>query len=475
MSTPRLALALDMHKADDITQKVEVDINPSPRDLSTPKEIVITLAVEPQLSKWYRRIGKGIALIFGLGTGVTAVAALLSGGIFIIPALVLGSFSAFANYRMTNGDVTIVLEEGIDGLFKKPKMEMVSPNLENSEVSPYISKKKQLLLKIGIFLSVMFGMTMAALTYVAALQLVVFPIVASVAFILPGFGILLATLTFICQTALMSKGFSDLLKIDNPWQKIKDTCHEMFGPNAERDRGKSKFRITVERSVRAVLATTFLLSTIALVMLGIANTLATCAKGFIDILLTIPNVSPAIATGMSFVIAQVFSMVAQIPFVLKVTSRPIIWLFSPGKAGSSDSAEQKPLDKFKILDTAFLLIACFLNSACMSAIAMEGKVIDTFILIGGFGAFLNGFISSTVNALISSVEEEEIEQATMPPHPSTTLVIHSHLKTAPTLSLKVVDEHREEKTVKIDLNTDNAASLTYEQPDASERRGLALN
>ncbi|MES2219199.1 MAG: hypothetical protein V4501_12410 [Pseudomonadota bacterium] len=440
MGTPRLTLALDMHKEEATTQKIDIDIIPND-GISTHKEVIVPVVIEPQISKWYSRIGKSIALIFGLGTGITAAAAFLSGGTLIIPALILSSFSAYANYRMTNGNIIVVLEEGVDGLFKKEKS---ATGAEDDNESPYISQNKQFLLKIGMFLSVTFGATMAALTYVAVLKLAVFTLLAPVAFLLPAFGIVIATVTLISQTVVMTKGFSDIIKVDNLLEKIKSRCWEMFGPDEVRDLGKSKLQIVAERSALALVAGGMLLTTIALVMLGIANTLATCAVGFKDILMSIPNASPAVVSNVSFVITQVFSLVAQIPFVLKVTSTPIVWLFSPGVTKDADQAEPKPLDMFKILDTAFLFIACFLNSACMSAIAMEGKVIDTFTMIGGFGAFLNGFIGSTVNALISEVEEKQVEEETLPPHPHSTLIIHGHLRTAPTLDLVVTESKEEE-------------------------------
>jgi hypothetical protein len=76
------------------------------------------------------------------------------------------------------------------------------------------------------------------------------------------------------------------------------------------------------------------------------------------------------------------------------------------------------------------MIAAALSSGAASTIAMKGEELNFWVIVAGIGAFFDGFLSNTVNALINDVEEKHTERAELPPHPSTVISIEKHNSSA---------------------------------------------
>jgi hypothetical protein len=429
----------------DLARKVNLTIVTDPE-----KQPVVE---KPEMTAWYVWGGRALAIIFGLGCGACGAAALLLNGYAVSSALALGGFSFVSNFFMTQGDVSTVMWEGFDGLFRK----------DDEPGSAYLSESKQRYVKIGIFLAVTFGLTMAALTYKAVLKLATVAFFAPIAPALPAIIPVLMVVTLIIQSALMTKGFTDIIRIDNLWDKTKNWLDDTFRKRHANDLNKSKLLFVTERVAMAALASC-MLPVVLLILWGKTETLASCAKGLAEMVQTIPNATPAIAHGVSFVVAQVLAFVAQLPFVAKVTITPLLAGFTREK--TAQQAVEKPKATFwgnvvKIVKPIGIVISSLLNSACMAAIAMQGKEHDLATTLGGVGAFTDGFVSSSVNALISGDKKKA------PATHGSTKGIHNGLGSKP--ELDEVDEHKQtppSRKIKTE-KPEPASSLTYDQSPAS--------
>ena len=390
------------------------------------------------------KLGRIIALIFAIGTGVTAAAALaaLTSGIpFILLASTLCVATTYANYQMTKNDVANVLEGGLKGLFSTDE-----EDAEGNNVKKLIPWRKRIMLGIGILFSLTFGGALGALTFGSALALsTAFPVLAAVSFLLPPLGVLLGFVTFICLTSLMVKAFSDLAKTENLPQKIKDGFVELFSRHPVRDAGKSTLRFVCERVAVGVMAASLIVLTLGLIAWGKINTLMSCARAFNDILLKIPHASAAATAVVSTVLVNFCALIAQIPFMLKTGLTPILMLFKapPSKQEQEDMADvpPMPMPSSKKWSIAGLFLASALSSAAMAAIAMAGKVLNALTLLGGFGAFLDGFTSSSVNAILSSKEKVVVTKKIETPSGGSTVKIKLTLGTpvsSPSYTVKTI-------------------------------------
>jgi hypothetical protein len=397
-------------------QDTTVDLN----TVATPKDLS-----DEEPSAWWVLASQVVAATFGLGCGFVGAAALLAVGQPLWLALSLGTFSFISNFVMTKENVKTVLLGGIDELFKeaeeedndeKNKDKDEGKDKDKVKAREYLSLTKQRLVKVGIFLAMTFGMTMAALTYVAAVKLATLALLAPIAPALPAIGAVLAVVTLITQCSLMTVGFVSIIRINDLWGNTKSWFDDNFNI-AKKEVGKSNARFIAERVIMAAIASTMLIPVILLISWGKTETLASCAVGLSEIIQKVPYLSSAIVNWSSFIIAQVLALAAQIPFVLTVTVTPMLaavnlveksFKIEP-KDKKSETAtttstpapapSQKIVTFFKI---AGIIIASFFNSACMAAIAMQGKPEGLATTLGGAGAFTDGFVSSSVNGLKGS-------------------------------------------------------------------------
>jgi hypothetical protein len=441
---------LDIHSpANDSTTKLTVQTQgggttvevvthpPSTSSAAKPPEITIetTSAIAEADLTWQGKAGKIIALIFAIGTGVTAMAALtvlVSGPAFFILAPLLCVATTYANYRMTKNDVANILLGGIKGLFTYDLADEAHKDAEGHDTRKLIPLHKRIFLAVGILFSLTFGVALGALTFNATLALTAtFPFLTAVSVLLPPIGILLGIDTFFCLFSLMVKAFSELAKTDNLLQKIKHGFVDMFWFNAERDAGKPTWQVVLERGLVAIAATTMVVATLGLIMWGKINTLMNCANAFADILMKIPHASAVAVNVVSNILVNVCALIAQIPFVLKTALTPIFMLFAAPlpKSIQEDIGEVKPMTTKKKFETTALFTASIFSSGAMAAIAMSHKVLNAFTVLAGVGAFLDGVTSNTVNALLSAREKVVVTKKIQTSIGNSTVKIHVDLGT----------------------------------------------
>jgi hypothetical protein len=353
--------------------------------------------------RWLDYSGRGVAFFFAVGCGVTAAAALatlVSGPLFYVLAGVLCLSTTYANYRMTNHDVSNIFVGGIKGIFQKKIVVETEGDVESADKKTgYLSPAKMLLLGGGVVLSLSFGMVFGALTYGSTLGLVAaFGFLGAVSAALPPIGIVLGALTFICLSCLMIKAFSDLVKTENLKDKVKTKIVNMFSRDPIRDAGKSSTRFFIERALVGLSALTLVAGTLGLIIWGQISTLMNCAREFGKILTTVTHASMGVVNLVSNIIGVGCALVAQIPFILKTSVQPIIKLFSRSNAADEPPLETTLSEKAK---SVLLVVTSALSAAATGAIALAGKSLNVLAVLAGAGAFLNNFLGSVVNAVIS--------------------------------------------------------------------------
>jgi hypothetical protein len=124
-------------------------------DTIDSNETYIVIANLDQKASTKNRLGKLVSGTFAVGCGINAAAALatlVTGIPFILLSAVLCSATAYANYRMTNNDVSNIFTGGILGLFKKEIVIETTDEdegyegVENKRRTIYLSWKKSLLI-----------------------------------------------------------------------------------------------------------------------------------------------------------------------------------------------------------------------------------------------------------------------------------------------------------------------------------------
>jgi hypothetical protein len=398
------------------------------QDFSKPTNLhvdVDTAQAQVDPKAWYRRVGKFIALVFGIGTGVTASAALatvFSGPLFIVMATILCTGSVYANYRMTHKDVTDILFGGVKGLFKKNKPEGVA----DADWHEYISTPKKIALGVGTFLALTFGITFMGLVFKASLDLVLtYTFLSSVAFALPAVGVVLGGVAFIALSAILIGGCAAILKIEKFKEKAIALLTEIFWYVKDRDENKSTLRIVTERMLVGLAVTSVVALTLGLVFFGKINTLQNCARGLHEILLHVPHITASTANIASLVIGRGLALVAQIPFALRLVLEPVAIIFDPlerkearARRNEGVSAAPKPSAGIQ-WSTVTLFIASTLSALAQAFIAMQGKVMSEMTVLAGLGSFMDGFVATTSNALLGGRDSKESVPADRPCRGST--------------------------------------------------------
>lgn len=386
---------------------------PSPNpieDLVDTREDTVTT---PKTHKWWRRFGKSSSIIFAISCGINTAAALsslLAGPVFWAVAAVLCVLTTYANYRMTHHDVSNTFADGILKLFKKKKSAIKAGESE------YLSWKKIFFIAGGIVLSVIFGAVFGALTFNSTIMLVVaFPILASISVALPPIGIVLGVFTFLTMATLMTKAFSQLAQTENLPEKIKKIAVSLFFWDEERDKDKSIARVVCERIAACTLMAAMSVITLGLIGLGQYYTLKNCAVGFSAILNGFNLISPNVVNIISITLAQGCALAAQIPFILKTGLGPIVKLFSPKPKDDPsipyvEITPPKSFGYFKI-KTTLLVVASGFSAVASGAIALAGNALNVVPILASIGAFLNTFLGSVVNALVSQHDTSQTGQA----------------------------------------------------------------
>jgi hypothetical protein len=415
--------AVDIEEVDKVLYELFVGERPDAEALiADPHNIVVDFKKK---SRWRNIFGKWTSLIYSLGCGVTAAAALatlVTGPLFFILAALLGLSTTYANYRMTNHDVSNIFEGGVKGLFKKKVLIETEGNVESSDkdAGPYLPPKRILMLSGGIILSLAFGTVFGALTYSATLAMVgAFTFLGAISVALPPVGIVLGLVTFICLSSLMIKAFSDLVKTENLKEKIKKVFTDLFYWNEERDTGKSRARFLSEKVLMGVAMTALVVGTLGLIFWGQYNTLSNCASAFSTIVAGLIHAPMAAINILSTIVGCGCALAAQIPFILKYTFHPILHLFSyknkNAPAELKHDTRESNVDvednenwyvKIKKLSakipTGLLVVAAAFSAAASGVIAIAGQALNIMPVLAALGAFINGFLSNVVNALISA-------------------------------------------------------------------------
>jgi hypothetical protein len=368
--------------------------------LTDPHFEVVSIHKEKK-QRWLDHAGRGVSFFFAIGCGVTAAAALatlVSGPLFFVLAGILCLSTTYANYRMTNHDVSNIFVGGIKGIFQKRVVVETEGDAESADNSaPYLSPSRMLVLGGGVVLSLSFGMVFGALTYGSTIGLAsAFGFLGAISVALPPIGIVLGALTFICLSCLMIKAFSDLVKTEYMKEKIKNKIINIFPqpkPNQSRE------VLYLKRALVGLAAFTLVAGTLGLIIWGQISTLMNCAREFGKILTNISSASSAVVNIVSNVIGVGCALVAQIPFILKTSVQPIFKLFTRKTPGVDETPFESTLgEKAK---SVLLVVTSAFSAAATGAIALAGKTIAILPLLAGAGAFLNNFLGSVVNAVIS--------------------------------------------------------------------------
>ena len=370
--------------------------------------------VSEKRRRWLSRAGRLVSVFFAIGCGVTAAAALatlVSGPLFFVLAAVLGLSTTYANFRMTNHDVSNIFVGGIKGIFQKKIVVETEGDVESADrTAPYLSIPRMLLLGGGVLLSLSFGMVFGALTYGSTVGLVTaFSFLGAISVALPPLGIVLGALTFICLSCLMIKAFSDLVKTENLREKIKNKIINIFPQPQE---NQSRAVLYAKRALVGLAAFTLVAGTLGLIIWGQISTLMNCAREFGKILTSISSASAMVVNVVSNVIGVGFALVAQIPFILKTSVQPIFKLFTRKTDAANEPAFETTLgEKAR---SVLLVVTSALSAAATGAIALTGKSINILPLLAGAGAFLNNFLGSVVNAVLSQPLPAQPKQAADP-------------------------------------------------------------
>lgn len=280
---------------------------------------------------WWQRtltvLGYFLTTIIAVGSGVTTAAAFMMLG--LVPAgiasalvasliFVAGTGINYYIYQSAVGDVLIDIF-GKGGLFK---------GLMQTDDGKPLSVGRKILMSVGFLLALSAGITFGALAYSST-----FSIVAAFSFLtvlspgLPAIAATLAVVTVVALTALMLKSIADLIKTENIWKKTKDFLYNLvdINENSPQNKGKSKPRIILERS----LAVLFTVAILPLAAFGLFMTMNACVPGVKEILINkIPSASAALIDGLSKAITLGLSFLGQLPFVLITALRTVTGWFT---------------------------------------------------------------------------------------------------------------------------------------------------
>ncbi|HSW71156.1 MAG TPA: hypothetical protein VLH77_04170, partial [Gammaproteobacteria bacterium] len=270
------------------------DLSNRLKDKALKKSILkVTSRVGHTLTKrqmFMYSLGKVLAFIIAIGSGVTTAAAfvalnLVSAGAPTIALAILIFFAGFVvNWYLNRNSVPCIL---VDCFGKHRPFQTLMLRMK-------ISRKG--LMWTGILLSLCVGLTNAVLTYSSTFTLArTFSFLGASAF--PPLAAVLGIVTLICLSATMFYSYRKLVKMEKPLQAIRGFLEDLFsirennsitgkklGHNFhENGQLKSVTRRVIERALTGFLGLTLL----ALAALGLFMTMNASAAGFNKSLLRI--------------------------------------------------------------------------------------------------------------------------------------------------------------------------------------------
>ncbi len=320
------------------------DLSNRLKDKALKKSILkVTSRVGHTLTKrqmFMYSLGKVLAFIIAIGSGVTTAAAfvalnLVSAGAPTIALAILIFFAGFVvNWYLNRNSVPCIL---VDCFGKHRPFQTLMLRMK-------ISRKG--LMWTGILLSLCVGLTNAVLTYSSTFTLArTFSFLGASAF--PPLAAVLGIVTLICLSATMFYSYRKLVKMEKPLQAIRGFLEDLFsirennsitgkklGHNFhENGQLKSVTRRVIERALTGFLGLTLL----ALAALGLFMTMNASAAGFNKSLLRIiPSASVQAVDIAGKVICLVGATLGRIPFTVRnlyiCLEKVFVHLHEEGKA-----------------------------------------------------------------------------------------------------------------------------------------------
>lgn len=291
-------------------------------------------------------IGKTLALLMALATGVTtsaAIAAFLAStwpvSIVAIIGFVAFTATMYSNWHMFANAVPNVLIDvfGKDHLFEG----WTHYNDPDTGEKKVLSAKRKALLGLSVLITASVGTVNGALTYGFTLGL---SKVAAFSFLaagtlcgacLPPVGISLAIIFGTCITILMIKAFVNLIKVKNIKQLLKKPfieCEKFFDVNNEANKDKSETRLKIEKGITYGIVGMMCCFT----LFGLTILQYNGGQSLGGLLNNAFQVTSSLATSIGYGVSMTGALIGQIPFVIESTvntlmgiARPFQVFFSP--------------------------------------------------------------------------------------------------------------------------------------------------
>lgn len=386
--------------------------------------------------RFMHRLGKVLAAVIAVGSGITTTAAFVAlnivsaGAPTIIGAAIIFFAGFVVNWYINANNVPPVLVESFG------KGWPFSGLMEKAKGIPLATWKKGLMW-FGIVLALAVGFTNAVLTSASTLSLVhTFGFLAAISSVLPPVAIFLAAVTFICLSATMLNSIRLLIKSDNARQEIKDFLRTLYSidPEAPHNAGMSRGKILAVRGVTIL----FTLIIVPLAAFGLAMTMNAQAAGAkLSILKIIPNASVAAVELACKIIALGFAFLGRIPFTAKNVFKSLAKGFSYFNAEAQAAVAPSEIGERPQQASRGAVVWYYTKVAVLYSLALINAVGNGLISIVGGGGIPSGVGGSVVSAAAgaSNIQikypsgKERSEPPPAPPltlSPARRVVPHSH-------------------------------------------------